>query len=581
MLIWACIPIVISSYMVVGYYLLLAPGNLYNALVSEDWGLFMSVMTRFFFLATAVLGIKILRGFLRETGANLLRSRLTHRLHEMYFGSPEEEDHFSAPPYYKVVFDYRIDNPDQRIVADAREFCTGLFDILVGGGTQGADSGGVIEAVASVALYTRQTYLRTGWFGIISAYAWSGVVAAVTVFVINRTSPVLYTQERLEGDLRYAHGQLRRHAEEVAFLRGGPFEKHVVDTFLNAAINNRWVVITRHVWLNGLQYGFGYYISIVMYVTLAAAIRTKVFEGYAGFPVEGTAGDKARWISQSGSVFLQLLYAFTMLVQLGTSVSAFVASAGRLDGLVAALNQGSTQDSSPSDIVSIVDVDGFNDDTRPLIGVSHATETTITADHLIIKRPGGPCIGPVTFTLRPGGSVLLRGPTGCGKTSVLRATRGLWSTMSGTVTTPLNGAKVMFAPQRTYIPTGVRSLRELVLYPHICTSTTNETTRIVEALRTVGWRSGLHERDLDNRDNWATRLSPGEAQLISAARIVYAAPTFAFLDEPTAGLDENAAIGVLGALREANIATFVVGHSDILLETQSDVVMLGESYADS
>lgn len=562
--------------MVVGYYLLLAPGNLYNALVSEDWGLFASVMIRLFVLATAVLGIKIMRGFLRETGANLLRCRLTRRLHELYFGSSAEEEQFSAPPYYEVVFDYRIDNPDQRIVADAREFCAGLFDILAGGGSQGADSGGVIEAVASVALYTRQTYLRTGWFGIISAYAWSAVVAAVTVLVINRTSPVLFTQEQLEGDLRYAHGQLRRHAEEVAFLRGGPFEKRVVDSLLNAAVNNRWIVIARHVWLNALQYGFGYYISIVMYATLAAAVRTKVFEGYAGFPVEGTAGDKARWISQSGSVFLQLLYAFTMLVQLGTSISAFVASAGRLHALVTSLHHRTPRNRVISDMDSIEDFTSFNDDTQLLISVPRSAESTISAEQLAIQRAGGPRIGPITFTLRPGGSVLLRGSTGSGKTSVLRAIRGLWTSVSGTVTTPSNGKKVMFAPQRTYIPTGARSLRELVLYPQAFTSMGNETIRIANALRAVGWRGGVSEHDLDNRDNWATRLSPGEAQLISAARIVCARPTFALLDEPTAGLDNSATLGVLRALREANVATLIVGHSEILHGIEGDVVTLGE-----
>lgn len=583
--------------MIGGYYLLLAPGNLYNALVSEDWGLFASVMTRFAGIATVVLLIKVLRGFFREAGANLLRSRLTHRLHGLYLGAAEIERGYYAPPYYNVLNDYQIDNPDQRIVADAREFCNGLFDIVAGGGSQGSDSGGVIEAVASVLFYTVQTYVRTGWFGLIAAYAWSTGVAFVTIFVINRTSPVLFTQERLEGDLRYAHAQLRRHAEEIAFLRGAPFERRCVDTHLSAAVSNQWTVISRHAWLNGLQYGFGYYISLVMYVTLAAAMGARVFEGGAGFPSAGTAGEKARWISQTGSVFLQLLYSFTMLVQLATSVSSFVANVGRLDALVSSLRRAGGRLDRQQGVGLEADPSvGFGDNTQPLMAVSTSpendtdtdthTDPTVAAEGLEVSRAGGPRVGPVTFSLRRGGSVLLHGAVGSGKTTLLRALRGLWRATSGTAHLPQDViiatannrrapfSQLVFAPQRPYVPTGARSLRELVVYPLACDGGALEEVRVTKALRAVGWRGGVDERALDvGREDWHARLSPGEAQLIAAARILFAQPHFALLDEPTAALDAAAERRVLSAMRDAGVATFIVGHSPSLQTLHHDAVI--------
>ncbi len=65
--------------------------------------------------------------------------------------------------------------------------------------------------------------------------------------------------------------------------------------------------------------------------------------------------------------------------------------------------------------------------------------------------------------VRAGSSLLIMGPSGAGKTSLLRALAGLWSDGRGAITVGAAKEDIMFLPQRPYMVLG--SLRDQALYP--------------------------------------------------------------------------------------------------------------------
>ncbi|CAN8065126.1 unnamed protein product [Agarophyton chilense] len=576
MVVMLCLPLMILAYMVGGYFVILAPGKLYNTLVSEDWPLFRSEMTKYALIATAVLLVKVLRGVLRESSANYLRLRITDAIHSLYFANRTHANKYGPPAYYKLIAEDVIDNPDQRIVADARDFSVSLLDILAGGRSQGQDTGGCLEAVASLLLYSNKTLIRTGWFGIIVAYLWSALVSLGTVYAINCTSPVVFRQEKLEADFRYRHAEFRRHFEEIAMLRGGPLERERLSSNLDMAVSNTWTVISRHVFLNFVQYGFGYYVSLIMYLALALAIYSNVFDSSSvAFSSDMTPGEKAQWISQTGSIFMQLLYSFTMLVQLGTVASEFISHVNRLAALVSVLEE------EPMPQLSTVE----SPDTEPLMSrTSHdsnhspsSTTDSIQVEELVVQPGGSTIVGPISFTLEKGRWVLLDGRTGTGKTSIVKVLRGIWTPSSGMIRMPQDQTSVIFVPQTPYITSGFCSLRELVTYPKRCCGSIEETNRVSTALEEVGWCRGLHGECLDLKTDWSCQISPGEAQLIAASRVLFHRPSFVILDEPTASLDVVSEARVMTALKRGGISSLTVAHSPSLRQLHDQIVTLGVS----
>lgn len=296
-----------------------------------------------------------------------------------------------------------------------------------------------------------------------------------------------------------------------------------------------------------------------MYAALAFAVQAGVFQ--QGFQ-QLDAGAKAQWVAQTGGVFIQLLYAFTMVVQLGTATTAFVSHSNRVATLLDALDRRSPRD-TPPDMLPLVRREASARD-RAVLSYGDA----LSIENLVL-HPSATCrVGPVSLTVRPSEWVLLTGAAGAGKSSVVRALCGLITPESGLLRVPRG---TMFVPQAGYVPRGSVSLRELVVYPRATTCGPDGTARVEHALRAVGWRGG---DAVDEPREWDA-LSPGERQVISAARVVARAPLFAVLDEPTCSLDGESERQVLAGLRKCGVAVLLIGHGEALWGACDRVVTVG------
>jgi putative ATP-binding cassette transporter len=151
-----------------------------------------------------------------------------------------------------------------------------------------------------------------------------------------------------------------------------------------------------------------------------------------------------------------------------------------------------------------------------------------------LKLPDGRVLlTDAALRIAAGEAVLINGPSGSGKSTLFRAMAGIWPFGGGRVSLP-DGARILFLPQRPYLPLG--ALKRAVCYPEHEAGFSDAV--VIAALDQAGL--GHLAPRLADFDNWGQRLSGGEQQRLSFARAFLQRPDWLFLDEATASLDPEA-----------------------------------------
>ena len=172
------------------------------------------------------------------------------------------------------------------------------------------------------------------------------------------------------------------------------------------------------------------------------------------------------------------------------------------------------------------------------VSVGH---TPLVVSDLSLSTPDGArtLFVNVSATINRGEHLLITGPSGVGKSSMLRAIAGLWGAGSGEIQRPPT-ERTMFLPQRPYCAIG--TLRQQLLYPRDDSDVGDE--ELLDALRAVrmgNLATRLAATDggsgLDAARDWTEMLSLGEQQRLCFARLIVNRPALAILDEASSALD--------------------------------------------
>ena len=157
----------------------------------------------------------------------------------------------------------------------------------------------------------------------------------------------------------------------------------------------------------------------------------------------------------------------------------------------------------------------------------------VRVDRLRVTRGGTTAVDDVSFTARTGEVTGLLGPSGSGKSSLLRAVVGVQVVAGGIV-------EVLGRPA------GSRELRHRIGYVTQAPSVYDDLT-VTENVRFFARVLGLGPQAVDevvgavdlgrHRDSRVARLSGGERSRVSLAVALLGTPDLLVLDEPTVGLD--------------------------------------------
>jgi PrtD family type I secretion system ABC transporter len=202
----------------------------------------------------------------------------------------------------------------------------------------------------------------------------------------------------------------------------------------------------------------------------------------------------------------------------------------------------------------------------------------LSVEAVTIVPPGDQkiIVQDVTFALSAGNGLGIIGPSGSGKSSLVRALVGVWMPARGKVR--LDGAALdQWAPDVLgrhvgYLPQDVELFAGSVAQ-NICRF---DPEAKADPIIAAAKEAGVHEMIIKMRDGYDTQigeqgtsLSAGQAQRVALARAVYGNPFLIVLDEPNSNLDtegDEALTRAVRGARERGAIVVVVAHRPIGIE---------------
>jgi len=444
--------------------------------------------------------------------------------------------YFNNRAYFRLRGSESVDNPDQRISEDVRNFTTSSLSFLL---------------IALNSLVTLVAFIGVLWtiagslVVMLLVYAVAGT--AISIVIGRKLVRLHYRQYEKEANFRYALVRVRDNAESIAFYRGEKREHLDLFNRLTAAVANMRLIIIRNRNLGFFANSYNY-LALILPVLVVAPMYMR---GQVEFGV----------VTQAAGAFGQVLTAVSLIITQFGGLSAYLAGVQRLGSLWDQLDEHDAEEERIA----------YEEKNVP-----EENSRIVKLDKLTICTPGKmkTLVNELSFELRFKQSLMIMGPSGTGKSSVLRTIAGLWPGASGVLERPASN-QLMFLPQRPYMVEG--SLRDQLLYPYSDRGATDEQIRRIVTEVNLTDIFARVDGDLDRIVDWNNILSLGEQQRVAFARLFLRNPRFAFLDEATSALDEENQSDLYHRLKDSGIGFISVGHRMTLIAHHDRLLQLDRS----
>ena len=464
--------------------------NFFNAFTDYNYDLVWTLMLEALLIAACGISAEALRTWFYQ----LLQIKWRRWITDVYL-----RKWLNNAAFHRIESNHEIDNCDQRIAEDLKEMTTLALHLSLG---FVANLGKLITFSAIIwGISGTLSFMLFGWEINIPGYMlWISIIYALVVSILlekrgKKMVEIEYEQQLRESDFRFLMMRIRENSAQIAISKGEHTEQNILKVLFRK-IETNWdyfMQYTRRITI--IEKGYTEFGILLAYLIIIPRY----------FAREITLGS----IMQLTMSFTNVRVEFAWFIFQYKRLSTIRSMCKRL-----------------SELYHCVNADVSNE-----IHFNKSDDGVLRVNKLELSLADGKKITQIeSLEIKPGSRWIIKGDSGAGKSTFLKAISGIWLHGHGSISLP--DKKLMFLPQETYLP--LTSLRGALCYPKTIDAFTSEQCK--QVLEICGLQQFINNLD-DNDISWSRKLSPGEKQRLAFAKCLLIKPDFLFMDEATSAID--------------------------------------------